>query len=132
MCGGHQCLLRHSTAIIVNSAILERWHVHIEAQMTSTPKQVSDLHLGEYERGGPNGLPLDEALEGWRTLRYSNSSGYDGTHRELAPSSMVSFTHSNFYDLIRVNFSWSDKIDPHCYNVAQCTTTSEEVGNGPQ
>ena len=62
----------------------------------------------------------------------SHSSGYDGTHRDLAPSSMVLFTHSNFYGLIRVNFSWSDKIEPHCSNVEQCTATSEEVGNGPR
>lgn len=101
--------------------------------MTCTPKQVSDPHLGECARGGSNGLPLDEALVDWRTLgSYGNSSGYDGAHRELAPSSMVLFTHSSFYDLIRVNFSWNDKIEPHCFNVAQCTITSEEVGNEPQ
>jgi hypothetical protein len=36
--------------------------------MTCTPKQVCDPHLGECERGGSNGLPLDEALVDLRTL----------------------------------------------------------------
>jgi hypothetical protein len=36
--------------------------------MACTPKQVCDRHLGDCERGGSNGLPLDEALVDWRTL----------------------------------------------------------------